>query len=145
MFSVHVVFAVDLVCEINQQKLIGGLYPTASKFWAHFVFKPASAKNVLFLFWLVFPVNTGFPQIEAYSILNIVRKIKAGFNLQHTRCILCQIMCHFRVVLVSRKEDLSWLLRVVVSRQRILKFLSSCTRLVSRSPSPLQIILFLDL
>ena len=91
---------------------MGGLYPAASKFGLNVRLKLLPRKTLL----MVYPGNAVFLKAGTCSVLNIVRKIKAGFNLQHTRCILCQIMCHFCVVLVSVKEYLSWLLRVVVSR-----------------------------
>ena len=87
---------------------MGGLYPAASKFWAHCMVKPASAKKLCYLFLLVYPGNAGFPKTGTYSVLNIVRKIKAGFNLLFTRCVLCQAMCQFCVAsFVYGKEYLS--------------------------------------
>ena len=52
---------------------MGGLYPVASKFWAHCKVNPAPRKTLLFVFYGFFQIS-GFPKTAIGAVLNIEKK-----------------------------------------------------------------------
>ena len=54
-------------------KLMGGLYPVASKFWAHCKVNPAPRKTLLFVFYGFFQIS-GFPKADIVAVLNTEKK-----------------------------------------------------------------------